>query len=133
MQIDCSGFLTICFVQDRTHTLKSFASSADWVKSLHFGDPKPTADPGVAAERSSKRRKLGSYTGPEPTIDEIEGEFWRVIEAPDDVRLMAQGLALCILLLTHSLYRGSLRRSQIHMSWCMGTRAEYRYSQCLAL
>ena len=67
--------------------MKSFASSADWIKSLHFGDPKPTADPGIAAERSSKRRKLGSYTGPEPTIDEIEGEFWRVIEAPDDVRL----------------------------------------------
>ena len=73
-------------LQDRTHTLKSFASSADWIKSLHFGDPKPTTDPGVAAERSSKRRKLGTYTGPEPTVDEIEGEFWRVIEAPDDVR-----------------------------------------------
>lgn len=75
------GFHTL----DRTHTLKSFASSADWIKSLHFGDPQPTADPGVAAERSSKRRKLGSYTGPEPTVEEIEGEFWRVIEAPDDV------------------------------------------------
>lgn len=75
----------LLLLQDRTHTLKSFASSADWIKSLHFGDPKPTADPGVAAERSSKRRKLGSYTGPEPTVEEIEGEFWRVIEAPDDV------------------------------------------------
>lgn len=75
------GFHTL----DRTHTLKSFASSADWIKSLHFGDPKPTADPSAAVERLSKRRKLGSYTGPEPTIEEIEGEFWRVIEAPDDV------------------------------------------------
>lgn len=75
------GFHTL----DRTHTLKSFASSADWIKSLHFGDPKPTADPSAAVERVSKRRKLGSYTGPEPTIEEIEGEFWRVIEAPDDV------------------------------------------------
>ncbi|DBA76499.1 TPA: hypothetical protein ACH3X2_008560 [Trebouxia sp. C0005] len=75
------GFHTL----DRTHTLKSFASSADWIKSLHFGDPKPTADPTAAVERVSKRRKLGSYTGPEPTIEEIEGEFWRVIEAPDDV------------------------------------------------
>ncbi|DBA81611.1 TPA: hypothetical protein ACH3X1_007371 [Trebouxia sp. C0004] len=75
------GFHTL----DRTHTLKSFASSADWVKSLHFGDPKPATDPSAAVERLSKRRKLGSYTGPEPTIQEIEGEFWRVIEAPDDV------------------------------------------------
>ncbi|KAL0051456.1 hypothetical protein WJX82_007798 [Trebouxia sp. C0006] len=75
------GFHTL----DRTHTLKSFASSADWIKSLHFGDPKPTADPSAAVERVSKRRKLSSYTGPEPTIEEIEGEFWRVIEAPDDV------------------------------------------------
>lgn len=85
-QTGYSCSLAVSSLQDRTHTLKSFASSADWVKSLHFGDPKPTADPGIAAERSSKRRKLGTYTGPEPTIDEIEGEFWRVIEAPDDVR-----------------------------------------------
>lgn len=81
------GSRACLLLQDRTHTLKSFASSADWIKSLHFGDPKPTADPGVAAERSSKRRKLGSYTGPEPTVEEIEGEFWRVIEAPDDVSM----------------------------------------------
>ena len=26
---------------DRTHTLKSFASYADWVKALHFGEPLP--------------------------------------------------------------------------------------------
>ena len=75
----------MCCLQDRTHTLKSFASSADWIKSLHFGDPKPIADPNCAVERTSKRRKLGSYTGPEPSVAEIEGEFWRVIEAPDDV------------------------------------------------
>ena len=90
------GLQLLCdCVQDRTHTLKSFASSADWIKSLHFGNPKPTADPGIAAERSSKRRKLGSYSGPEPTIDEIEGEFWRVIEAPDDVRLTCPDISCC--------------------------------------
>ncbi len=83
-------------MQDRTHTLKSFASSADWIKSLHFGDPKPTADPSAAVERVSKRRKLGSYTGPEPTIEEIEGEFWRVIEAPDDVNNPFCFCCLCI-------------------------------------
>lgn len=103
-----------CSLQDRTHTLKSFASSADWIKSLHFGDPKPTADPGVAAERSSKRRKLGSYTGPEPTVEEIEGEFWRVIEAPDDVRLMSLQ-HLSHLMLPHAACRSILCCSQTHV------------------
>ena len=31
------GFVTV----DRTHTLKSFASYADWVKALHFSEPLP--------------------------------------------------------------------------------------------
>ncbi len=33
------GFVTL----DRTHTLKSFASYADWAKALHFSDPLPQA------------------------------------------------------------------------------------------
>ncbi len=33
------GFVTV----DRTHTLKSFASYADWAKALHFSDPLPQA------------------------------------------------------------------------------------------
>lgn len=33
----------------------------------------------------SKRRKLCSYSGPEPTVEEIEGEFWRIVESPDEV------------------------------------------------
>ena len=89
----------MCCLQDRTHTLKSFASSADWIKSLHFGNPKPTADPNGAVERTSKRRKLGSYTGPEPSVAEIEGEFWRVIEAPDDVSRF-----ICFLHLSHLVH-----------------------------
>lgn len=99
------------FFQDRTHTLKSFASSADWIKSLHFGDPKPTADPGATAERSSKRRKLGSYTGPEPSVEEIEGEFWRVIEAPDDVSvpLLPTAIVLCIYVIDPMLLWSSVR------------------------
>lgn len=72
-------------MQDRTHTLKSFASSADWIKSLHFSEPVPTASKGAATERSVKRRKLGNYTGPEPSVEQIEAEFWRIIEMPDDV------------------------------------------------
>lgn len=35
------GFVTL----DRTHTLKSFASYADWVKALHFSDPPPKVSP----------------------------------------------------------------------------------------
>lgn len=31
------GFVTV----DRTHTLRSFAAYADWVKALHFSDPPP--------------------------------------------------------------------------------------------
>ena len=31
------GFVTV----DRSHTLKSFASYADWVKALHFSEPLP--------------------------------------------------------------------------------------------
>ena len=91
-----NSFSSCLHLQDRTHTLKSFASSADWIKSLHFGDPKPTADPSAAVERVSKRRKLGSYTGPEPTIEEIEGEFWRVIEAPDDVSIPSPAFAASV-------------------------------------
>ena len=33
-----------------------------------------------------KKRKLCSYSGPEPTVEEIEGEFWRIVESPDEVR-----------------------------------------------
>lgn len=72
-------------LQDRTHTLKSFASSADWIKSLHFSEPNPTAQKGAGTERSAKRRNLGNYIGPEPTVEQIEADFWRVVEMPDDV------------------------------------------------
>lgn len=41
-----------------------------------FSEPIPT-----------KRRKLCSYSGPEPTVEEIEAEFWRIVESPDEVRL----------------------------------------------
>jgi hypothetical protein len=33
------GFVTM----DRTHTLRSFAAYADWVKALHFSEPPPKA------------------------------------------------------------------------------------------
>ena len=37
------------------------------------------------AARPPKRRKLCAYSGPEPSVEEIEGEFWRIVEAPDQV------------------------------------------------
>ena len=26
-----------------------------------------------------------SYAGPEPSVEEIEAEFWRIVETPDDI------------------------------------------------
>ena len=43
----------------------------------------PPTDP--AAQQSAKRRKLHTYMGPEPTVAEIEAEFWRIVETPDNV------------------------------------------------
>ena len=34
---------------------------------------------------ASKKRKLCNYSGPEPTVEEIEAEFWRIVESPDEV------------------------------------------------
>ena len=34
-----------------------------------------------------KKRKLCSYSGPDPSVEEIEAEFWRIVESPDEVRL----------------------------------------------
>ena len=77
--------------------MKSFASSADWIKSLHFSEPMPPAQKGAATDRSTKRRKLGNYSGPEPTVDQIEAEFWRIVEMPDDVSLAIPSRNLALL------------------------------------
>ena len=71
-------------LQDRSHTLKSFAAYADWAKALHFSDPPPGQRPSLNAQ-PLKRRKISSYSGPEPTVEEIEAEFWRIVEVADDV------------------------------------------------
>ena len=39
-----------------------------------------------SAEPRSKKRRLCQYHGPEPSVEEIEGEFWRIVETPDEVR-----------------------------------------------
>ena len=71
-------------MQDRSHTLKSFAAYADWAKALHFSDPPPGPSCPLNAQ-PAKRRKISSYSGPEPTVEEIEAEFWRIVEVADEV------------------------------------------------
>ena len=41
-----------------------------------------------SAEPMSKKRRLCQYYGPEPSVEEIEGEFWRIVETPDEVGRM---------------------------------------------
>jgi hypothetical protein len=55
---------------------------------------------GAAVERPSKRPKLYQYSGPEPSVEEIEAEFWRIVEKPDDVVESFYGQACnpCLLL-----------------------------------
>ena len=61
-------------VVDRTHTLKSFAAVADWVKAHHFSDPTPEPAPGA---------RKGRRGPPGPTVEQVEAEFWRIVESPD--------------------------------------------------
>jgi hypothetical protein len=51
------GFTTL----EKEHTLKSFTAYADWIKSVHFSDP----------------------SNPNPSVEEIEAEFWRIVESED--------------------------------------------------
>lgn len=58
------GFTTL----EREHTLKSFSAYADWVKSVHFS-------------RGSGLQ--GSEAAPAPSVEEIEAEFWRIVESKE--------------------------------------------------
>lgn len=35
--------------------------------------------------RPEKKRRTMSYSGPEPSVEQIEAEFWRIVETPDDI------------------------------------------------
>ena len=35
--------------------------------------------------RPEKKRRVMSYVGPEPSVEQIEAEFWRIVETPDDI------------------------------------------------
>ncbi|KAL4527022.1 hypothetical protein Ndes2526A_g01436 [Nannochloris sp. 'desiccata'] len=70
---------------EKKHTLRSFAAYADWVKAVHFSDPPPL---GQGSSTAPKRRPLKvlpvQHSAPvEPSVEEIEAEFWRIVETPD--------------------------------------------------
>lgn len=48
-----------------------------------------------ASAQSEKRRKLHTYAGPAPSVDDIEAEFWRIVETPDAVYESLYGQASC--------------------------------------
>ncbi|KAL6783768.1 hypothetical protein ACKKBF_B05720 [Auxenochlorella protothecoides x Auxenochlorella symbiontica] len=102
------GFPTL----QRRHTLRSFSAYADWARALHFsgagtrapsGRSTPVGEgaPGTgaaptdcdaapaptAAARSWQRRPRAlagpaAGTVPEPTLEQVEAEFWRLVETP---------------------------------------------------
>ena len=39
----------------------------------------------TASGRPERKRRAASYIGAEPSVEEIEAEFWRIVETPDDV------------------------------------------------
>lgn len=71
-------------VQDKKHTLRSFAAHSDWVKAVHFADPPPKGD-GISTAPKLRPQSLPQYFLPpqEPSVEEVEAEFWRILESPD--------------------------------------------------
>lgn len=43
------------------------------------------ADNQTSTAQPKKKRRITPYVGPEPSVEEIEAEFWRIVETPDDV------------------------------------------------
>lgn len=70
---------------DKKLTLRSFAAYADWAKSVHFSNPPPTGE-GTSTEpkkRPTKMLPLLHTLAKEPSVEEVEAEFWRIVETPD--------------------------------------------------
>ena len=98
------GFVAL----DKKQTLRSFAAYADWVKAVHFSDPAPAGKvrrrdgsrvlpAGTGASEAAGEGRLhqpagsarrpraladASVAGGEPTVEEMEAEFWRIVESP---------------------------------------------------
>eukprot|EP00884_Botryococcus_braunii_P001080 jgi/Botrbrau1/10973/Bobra.0383s0027.1 len=74
------GFVNL----EKPYTLKSFHSYSDWVKASHYMSapvPMVTNESGL---QQNRKRKTFQYVGPEPSIEEQEAEFWRIVEDPDE-------------------------------------------------
>jgi len=80
------GEFAFTVVAGRTHTLRSFTAAADWAKARHFSDPPPPG-PAPGAEPSgpggAARRPAALGGGWEPSVEAVEAEYWRAVEAPD--------------------------------------------------
>lgn len=52
-----------------------------------------------ATGRPVRKRRAASYVGAEPSVEEVEAEFWRIVETPDDVyeSLYGQVRLVCVL------------------------------------
>ena len=73
------GFVTL----SRHHTLRSFAAYADWAKAMHFSAPLPRGGDGISsapAKRPLEWLPMVSQCDVEPSVAEIEAEFWRLVE-----------------------------------------------------
>ena len=67
---------------NQRQTLQSFSTYADWMKSIHFSSPSPC---GKGHSSASSHRPLSILPvryklDTDPSVEEIEGEFWRIVE-----------------------------------------------------
>lgn len=75
---------------EQPHTLKSFEAYAEWAKRIHFN---LGIDAGNEVH-NHKKPKLFGATGKgaknkrPPTVEQVEAEFWRIVETPDTVNLV---------------------------------------------
>lgn len=76
---DFFGFQTT----EQQYTLPAFAAYADWAKQLHFSAPAPT-NAGTSSAPALRPPSLPRHTEPavEPSIEDIESEFWRIVHSP---------------------------------------------------
>jgi hypothetical protein len=66
-----------------------------------LSQPKPED---LHCKQTPKRRKVHTYSGPEPSVADIEAEFWRIVETPDDVYESLYGQVPAPRLLNHLLH-----------------------------
>jgi hypothetical protein len=73
------GFVSL----DRKHTLRSFSAYADWAKAVHFSTPFASGE-GTPSAPGRRPGSLPHHAEPpiEPSVEEIEAEFWRIVETP---------------------------------------------------